>query len=344
LLSIVIAGIVMVSFMFYYPDTDQQPDKTDWREYPYIIPGTDLHFPDVEGSPEDPGEEKWISLGLNIEFTEKDKDPLYIVLLYHPDFKSTYIFGYQEPIYEENIRGEMDLAGDEMDMRFVHQDIEEDDVIKIIDGEAFSYELEIRLPYKEGDSSPDIITLSLTLDSTKPPATMYNGTVSLNHLYYNLFALTNCEIGGEIVIGNDTEKVEGVGWLEHQWGRFDTGMDWDWFSFWAEGDIELEIVDIHSASGNQSYIMYVDPDGEVKTIDETSINVTSTYQGYGRTWVVTSSKHDIYLEISIIDNMMVYGPGYIAGFGGIEGNIFGYDVDTLTYIESTIHDPFIPIP
>ncbi len=344
LLTLIITIILIVFFTACHLEEGQQNDYNNWQNYPYIIPGSDLLFPDMEGSPEDPGEEKWISLAFNLEFPEKDKEPLYIVLLYHPDFKSTYIFGYQEPIYEENIRGEMNLADDEMDMRFSHQDIYEDDIIRVIEGKAFSYELEVRLPYKEGDSTSDMITLSVTLNSTKPPSTMYDGTVSLNNRYYQLFALTNCEVQGDMIIGDNSIKVEGVGWLEHQWGRFDIGLDWDWFAFWNEGEIELKIVDLHSSQDNLGYIMFVDSEGKIKTIDDVSINVNSTYQGFGKTWEITSSTYDLYLQISSEEDMIVYSDGYLVGFGSIEGNIFDIEVDTLTYIESTLRDRYIPIP
>ncbi len=335
--TIIVILIIVIALIINLPDDDKE-DESDWTEYPYVIPGTDLRFPDVEGETEG---EKWISIGMKLELSGHEE--LHIVLLYHPNFKSTYLFNRGEPIYEENIRGNMVLKEGVGGMTFEHDGYGMNDTIEPT-GDAFSYDLNAWIPSNDNFTDHgEKIFLNLTLESNKPPATLFDGQVQLNHRYYNLFSLTDCYVRGSVEENGITKNTEGSAWFEHQWGDFGT-LDWDWFSVWLDEDIELKIVHLSSGTHHLDYIMYVGPQGEITTIEGVSIDVTSKHRGYGHIWDITSQRYDIDLSITVQDEMTVYGAGYIVGFGSIEGTMDDMDIDTEIYIESTISYLEIPLP
>ncbi len=332
--TIIIILIIVIALIINLPD-DDMVDESDWTEYPYVIPGTELRFPDVEGETEG---EKWISIGMKLESPEIND--LKIVLLYHPDFKSTFLFGLEEPIYQENIRGDMLLEEGTGFMKFEHEGHEAYDIIEPTE-RAFTYDFTAKVPLNEGITESMLINVSL--ESTKPPATMHDGRVDVNHGYYHFFALTNCEVEGFMEIDGEQHPVKGTAWIEHQWGDFKT-LDWDWFCIWGDDNIELAMVHLRSGDTHLDYIIHVGPEGELTTIHEVTINTTSKNKGYGYTWEITSYAFDITLNITILDDMTIYGSGYVVGFGSIEGHIMGTEIDTLTYIETTLKDYVIPMP
>ncbi len=338
--TVLIITVIVISLILYLPEVDDREDESDWKSYPYVIPNTNMRFPDVEGEVTAPLEEKWISIGMELEFLDSELDDLFIVLLYHPGFKRVYLFGHNEPMYVPTSRGEMTLAQGKMDMVFENDDFETDDIFVVKEDKAFAYDLRAVLPM----DSEDKYVLDVTLESTKPPATMYDGKVEFYQYYYYLFALTNCEVQGEIILNGRREDIRGTGWIEHQWGVFASSLEWDWFAFWGEEGAEVEIVDLYVDNDKMSYMMYVGPEGETKTIDDLTIDVISTERGFGSMWEITSSENEIRLNITLLEENTVYPPGTLIGFGRVKGEVLGTEIDTFTYIECTKRDYYIPPP
>ncbi len=333
IITIFIALVIITSILYLPSEDERGKEETDWENYPYVIPDTDFRFPEIEGGLDDPDQEKWISIGLQLEFSEIEREDLWIVLLYHPEFKGIYVFDFEDYEIDADKRflGEMSIADGKMDMEFENPGYEMKDTLVVKEDRAFEYEMEALLPFEE-----KTYELNLSVEANKPPATMYDGSVEKTMLdgsvktFYSLFALTNCDIKGELIKEGEIKEVVGHGWFEHHWGAH-IPMDWDWFVFWTDFDLEMEIVDL--VDENIEYIMEVRPDGEVNTIEEVDIEITSKRKGLGYTWEIVAEDHDIQLNVTLKEEMSVYYFNSLIGWGSVRGEVRGRQIDTLTYVE-----------
>ncbi|MFW6141785.1 MAG: lipocalin-like domain-containing protein [Candidatus Saliniplasma sp.] len=333
ILTIVISLVIIIS-VIYIPDGDEsEKDETDWRNYPYMIPDTDLRFPEVEGSIDDPDQQKWISVAFELEFLEVDREEMRIILFYHPEFKGMYLFDFEndEIDYDKRFLGEMFIADGKMDMKFENPGYEMNDTLVVKEGRAFEYNMKTLLPFEK-----KTYELNLSIESNKPPATQYDGSVKKSKLFdevetiFTEFDLTDCDVNGQIKIDGESKEVVGHGWLEHLWGE-NIPMDWRWFGFWTDFGVEMEIVDF--VDEDLDFIMEVRPDGDVNTIDDVEIEITSVKEGFGYTWEIVAEEHDIYLNVTLKEEMSVYFFNSMIGWGSVKGEIRGQQVDTLTYVE-----------
>ncbi|MBS3817237.1 MAG: hypothetical protein KGY76_06710 [Candidatus Thermoplasmatota archaeon] len=324
---LMVSSVFLTSFLTQEDsgnDGTEEEDKTDWTNYPYVIPGTDMEFPDEEGLY--PKGETWISLGLRLDFEAPDKERTYINFLYHEYYKDVFVSNSEETV-NYRLQGKRQLSIGKMNMSFNNLELPRD-ILKFQEGESFQYDL------KAFFKSEDKITYELDLEliSKKPPATMFDGEVQIDSDYYRLHALTRCEVNGEVKIGSDNYEVSGLGWIENQRGSF-KGMKWDWFAFWDDSNIEMEIVNLSSSGKNIRYAMHVAKDGELKTIDDLNIEVTSSKNGFGYSWEISSDQYDVDLNVTCIKDRMVYSMSFAAGFGRAKGTVRGKSIDTITYIE-----------
>ncbi len=326
-LAVVISLIIYSAFFTsIFSHRADEVDEDDWTDYPYVIPGTDMRFPDEEGLY--PDGDTWISLGLRMDFPQSDIGRTYLITLYHEDYKDVYISSPEET-HNENYQGEQSLSEGKLDMTFSQEHVPEDR-LRTKEGEAFHYEWR---SFFEIDGTE--YEIDVELGSEKPPATMtdYGGEIVLGLDYYRIHSLTRCTVVGTLNVEGETHVVEGVGWIENQRGTF-SRMEWDWFAFWDDSGVEMKIVDVYGSGQNKEYAMYVDLDGEILTIDDLSVEVTSVSNNFGYSWRISSDEYPVYLNITCIDEMMRY-PGFAVGFGTINGDLMGIEVDTLTYIELT---------
>jgi len=104
--------------------------------------------------------------------------------------------------------------------------------------EIFTYLMHNEVP---GDVP---ISLDLFMKALKPPL-LINGTGMVDfpggHSYY--YAQTNLDIKGDLTIGNETKHVNGVGWIDRQWGRWEWGLisGWEWFGIHLNRNTEASV-------------------------------------------------------------------------------------------------------
>ena len=307
---------------------DSGGDESDWTSYPYVIPNTDMRFPDEEGMHHE--KDTWISIGFKLDFPDEDVESMYLILLYLPNFKDVFI---SVPDFTASARmyGSQTLPEGKLNMNFENQYMEDMpmDVLKVREGEAFHYDL---ISYIELDGG-DII-LDVELESEKPPATMFDGQVDIGREYYRFHAFTNCTVRGTMEMDGEVYEVRGQAWLENLRGWLNE-MKWDWFAFWDDQGNEVKIVDLYgSLGGNVRYAMYVRADGKVVTVDDIVITPTSFKDRFAFSWEITSEEYDIDLNITSIENRMSY-TGFAFGIGHVSGTLMGVEIDDLTYIELT---------
>ncbi len=332
--AIIVVAVLIIYSAIFTPlfseiDDGKVENEDEWHSYPYVIPGTDIRFPDDEGHYAEGGE-TWISVGFKLDLQNYEWDNIYMVILYHETYKDVYI-SHDEGTYIGGHTGEQNLPMGKMNMTFdnLEQDMPKD-LFRVKEGEAFHYDFESY--FELGDRR---FGVNIDLDSRKPPATMtdFDGRVNLGDGYYKFHALTHCKIIGSITIDDVVIDVEGIGWVDNQRGSF-RDIEWQWFAFWGENDIEMKIVDAYGGEDNIQYGMYVDEKGEIVTVKDISIDVTSFKNGFGYSWEITSEEYPIELNITSIDERMTYG-WFAFGFGRVRGELMGEQIDNLTYIELT---------
>jgi predicted secreted hydrolase len=98
------------------------------------------------------------------------------------------------------------------------------------------------------------LRLSLELESRKEPALHDRdgwidfGTAGGSYYY----SRTDMEATGNLTIGDDTFRVDGSAWFDHQWGDFITvgGGGWDWFAINLEDGTDITLSLVRDADGS----------------------------------------------------------------------------------------------
>lgn len=337
---------ILNSFLTQEDITEDGRDEGDenieyeWKDYPYQIPGTDMTFPDEEGLCTE-CDDTWISVGLYLDSSELDMEETYLVILYQEDYKDILLSNNDRTISTRNY-GEEKLPEGKLNMTFENDDPNmPDDILRAKEDKPFDYEF--RCTFEFGNKRYE---LDIDLEATKPPATMtdLNGEVELSGHHYRIHSFTSLEISGSMIIDDDIIEVKGLGWIENQRGSF-RDMDWDWFAFWGEDNIEMKLVDVFVDDENFGYGMHVDDEGDITTIKDIVFEVISTESGYGNKWEITSDEHSIDLKITNIEGRTIYHQGYVIGLAEVQGEVMGEVIDTLTYVELTKnHDDLIIVP
>jgi predicted secreted hydrolase len=122
--------------------------------------------------------------------------------------------------------------------------------------------------------------MNLNLISLKAP-TLYNGNGLITYglggdSYY--YSQTRMAVGGTLVDHNQTLKVTGTAWMDHQWGNFLAlgGSGWDWFSLQLNNNTEILLYFIRDASGKiiSTYAGYIDADKKGIVLPASALHTT----------------------------------------------------------------------
>ncbi|GLV56920.1 carotenoid 1,2-hydratase [Dictyobacter sp. S3.2.2.5] len=119
--------------------------------------------------------------------------------------------------------------------------------------------------------------MNLNLTGLKAP-TLHNGngliTYGLGGFSY-YYSRTRMQVGGTLLDHNQSLKVTGTAWMDHQWGNFLSlgGGGWDWYSIQLNNRTEIMLYFIRDASGKtiSTYIGYTDADGKAYVLPEQSL-------------------------------------------------------------------------
>ncbi|GHO84188.1 lipocalin-like domain-containing protein [Dictyobacter formicarum] len=122
--------------------------------------------------------------------------------------------------------------------------------------------------------------IDLNLTGLKAP-TLHNGngliTYGLGGFSY-YYSRTRMQVAGTLLDHNQSLKVTGTAWMDHQWGNFLTlgGGGWDWYSIQLNNKTEIMLYFIRDASGKtiSTYIGYTDTDGKAYMLPEQSLKST----------------------------------------------------------------------
>lgn len=129
-------------------------------------------------------------------------------------------------------------------------------------------------------------TLDLSMTPTKPAA-LHNEIGWLDGpsgwTYY--YSWTRMEAQGTLTKGNETVRVKGTSWMDHQWGDFIVPgwpSGWQWFALQLEDGSELMVTEARDRRGaTVLYGTFVDPAGRsepVASADGMALEVTAQWE------------------------------------------------------------------
>lgn len=145
--------------------------------------------------------------------------------------------------------------------------------------------------------------------------------------YY--YSLTRLRVEGELEMNGVTVPVEGIGWMDHQWGDFHTSRGWDWFSIQLANHADIifwQIVNPDESVDSRDLTVYFPDDSLFNTRDFTLEKLetwTSLNSGrsYGTRWRVTEEQHEIDLIIEArFDGQEIGGIAFLPITTFWEGN------------------------
>ena len=200
------------------------------------------------------------------------------------------------------------------------------------------------------------IRLSLNLRQTRPPilhgdrGLSQKGPESGNATYY--YSLIGLETTGEIAINGKTATVNGISWMDHEFGTSFLGegfVGWDWFSLQLEDDTTLMLYCLRRSDQScdpqtfEGTIIY--PDGRQLRVKKADFTLTPTRQwtsqesgaAYPSGWHITFPGLKIALQVEpLIPNQEFRASfTYWEGAVQVSGQIDGAAVAGHGYVELT---------
>ena len=203
------------------------------------------------------------------------------------------------------------------------------------------------------------IGLSLNLRQTRPPILQgdrglsQKGPESGNATYY--YSLVGLETNGEITVNGKTVAVNGISWMDHEFGTSFLGegfVGWDWFSLQLENGTTLMLYCLRRPDQSCDPQMFegslVYPDGRQLRVRKTNFTLTATRRWtspesdatYPSGWQITFPELNISLQVEpLIPNQEFRASfTYWEGAVRVSGQIDGAAVNGHGYVELTGYD------
>ncbi|MCH8202524.1 MAG: carotenoid 1,2-hydratase [Proteobacteria bacterium] len=206
-----------------------------------------------------------------------------------------------------------------------------------------------RLHAKDG-----ALRLTLELSAVKPPA--FHGERGLsrksaepgNATYY--YSLPRLESSGALEIEGRSYAVQGLAWLDHEWGTSALASDqqgWDWYALHLSDGSDLMFYNLRKLDGSRhafSAGTWIEPDGETTTIGAGDLAIeTLDYWDsplggrYPSGWRLTWPARDLELTIQPVvkDQELNTRPRYWEGAVDVAGQRRGVPLHGRGYVELT---------
>ena len=200
--------------------------------------------------------------------------------------------------------------------------------------------------------------IDLQLQAQKPPA-LHQGSGLIDFgafgkSYY--YSRTRMAVTGTLVDHGQALPVQGLAWMDHQWGNFVVGSvgGWDWFAVQLDDGADVMLSFNRGADSRQyfSYGTYVDPDGAATDLRDGQFSEQvlghwaspATRVTYPSGWKVAipARQLTLTLEPTVKGQELAFGGGtgtdaldYWEGEVRISGTRAGSPVAGLGYVELT---------
>ena len=195
--------------------------------------------------------------------------------------------------------------------------------------------------------------LDLHLESAKPPVLQGERGLSRkgpelgNASYY--YSLTRMPARGTIRLGGEQLEVEGLAWMDREWGTTAVGKDlagWDWFALQLEDGRELMYYRLRRRDGTAdpySAGVVVDARGATRALARDGVRLEATgiwrsrrsFVEYPAGWRLTDSAGGLELTITprLADQEVDASPRYWEGAVEVRGTDGGRPVAGHGYVE-----------
>ncbi|MBW2981808.1 hypothetical protein KY343_02905 [Candidatus Woesearchaeota archaeon] len=124
--------------------------------------------------------------------------------------------------------------------------------------------------------------LDLIIKAEKPPVLHgKKGLIDIGKGYSYYYSFTDMSIRGTLKIGDKIKQVEGIAWMDHQWGNFDLhDKQWDWLSIKLKNDIDIMAFKILDKITQEVmlYTSLIDKNGKSKIIKDAKLKSTKNWK------------------------------------------------------------------
>lgn len=201
----------------------------------------------------------------------------------------------------------------------------------------------------------DGVSIKLTLHDAKGPILQGNEGYSQkgpdrgNASYY--YSQTRLESSGTIQIGDQGYEVEGLSWMDHEYGTSalaEKVVGWDWFSIQLDDGSELMLFHLRREDGTVDLFSdgrYIRADGTSMELapEDFDIEVNDTWRSpqskatYPAEWTITIAKLDLtlHLEPYLADQELNLSSTYWEGAVQITGERDSEAISGNGYVEMT---------
>lgn len=173
--------------------------------------------------------------------------------------------------------------------------------------------------------------------------------------YY--YSRTAMDASGTVTLGDESLRVTGDGWFDHQWGDFISvgAGGWDWFAVNLEDGTDLTLSLVRAADGSYPlvYGTLVDADGRTRHLDagEFMVDVTATWTSpstgarYPAGWTISVPGDDLSIRLTPtvaqqeLDTRPTTGVVYWEGSQDVEATRDGEPLRGEAYVELTGYPP-----
>jgi predicted secreted hydrolase len=174
-----------------------------------------------------------------------------------------------------------------------------------------------------------------------------SGFIPFSGGYTYYYSLTDLKTSGTLRIGDTTYHVDGISWLDHQWGNWawTSGYGWTWMALQLSNGVQLSTVDFRGAQGHIRGANVLLANGRLRVVKDVTTRATGTWRSphtgalYPSGWTVTipSLKAKITIRPAVRDQEL-RAPGdprgsYWEGTGHLSGRFMGQSVRGLSYTE-----------
>jgi predicted secreted hydrolase len=190
------------------------------------------------------------------------------------------------------------------------------------------------------------------------PASLHNGngliTYGLGGFSY-YYSRTRMVLSGRLIDHHQSLRVNGVVWMDHQWGNFLAlgGGGWDWFSIQLNNDTEMMLYFIRDAKGKtiSTYVEHIGPHADVHLLPPGTLHVEVldhwkspvTGATYPSGWHLAVNDQQLQVSLTLTpqlkdQELVVYqstGNSYWEGAVSIQGRSAGQVVQGEGYVELT---------
>jgi predicted secreted hydrolase len=199
------------------------------------------------------------------------------------------------------------------------------------------------------------VTIDLILESAKPIVLQGDRGLSRkssepgNASYY--YSLTRLPTNGTMRIGAEAFEVEGLSWLDREWGTSALGKEqvgWDWFALQLSDGREVMFYQLRRKDGSadpwsSAVLIFADGSSRTLSLEEMQIEVLNTWQSphsfvhYPSHWRLSIPAESLTLDITpyLADQELKTSVRYWEGAVSIRGTSQGKAIHGNGYVELT---------